>query len=81
MTFRQAALVVLREEGRAMTTTELTDLVLSRGLVPSSGLTPRRTMSATLYRLRPGAPIQREFTRGNQRARRGSVRWRYVGPS
>lgn len=75
MTFVEAAASVLRDEGRALTTDELTALVIARGLIESSGLTPARTMSAALYRLPADTAIKREFTPGSRRARRGSVRW------
>lgn len=64
-----------------MSTRELTAEAIRRGLITSSGATPDATMSAALYGLPPGTPITREFVPGAQRARRGSVRWRYVGDS
>lgn len=75
MTFVEAAAEVLRDEGRALTTDELTALVIARGLVKPSGSTPAKTMSAALYRLSADSPIKREFKPGSLRARRGSVRW------
>ncbi len=80
MTFTEAALRVLRDEQRPLTTREITEIALKRGLVTSSGKTPTATMSARLYlySLTPGAMVLREFEPGPGRAKRGSVRWSYV---
>jgi HB1/ASXL restriction endonuclease-like protein with HTH domain len=78
LTFEGAALKVLRETGRPMTTRELADTVLRRKLVETRGKTPDATIAARLYGLaqstkNPG--IVRLAEPGPTRARRGSVRW------
>jgi hypothetical protein len=78
VTFLQAAEEVLRNAKRPLSTQEITDIALSRGLVASRGKTPEATMSAQLYRAPRDGPIQREFTPGRLRAARGSVRWTSV---
>jgi hypothetical protein len=77
LTFFDAALKVLREKGRAMTTTEVVAECLRRGLIDTSGKTPGASMSSVLYRMsqRPQSPIRRRFKAGSQRAVRGTVRW------
>jgi hypothetical protein len=79
LTFFEAAVEVLRQEERALSTRELTDLVLAKKLVRTRGRTPRATMSAALYSAPADSPIHREYELVYQRARQGSVRWRYVG--
>jgi hypothetical protein len=78
VTFAQAAEHILREQARPMTATEITEMALTMRLVTSSGKTPVATMAAALYGLPAGSSIEREYVAGGQRARRGSVRWRYV---
>lgn len=80
MTFLEAAEKVLRSSKQPLTAREITDLALRRGLLKSGGKTPDATMSAALYGARPDGPIQREFVPGTVRAKRGSVRWKYIGP-
>lgn len=79
MTFRQAAEEVLRRSKRSMTADEITERALERGLISTRGQTPVATMAATLYRDLGRGVINREFEPGPQRARRGSVRWKYTG--
>jgi len=81
MTFAGAAEHILREEHRPMTAAEITDIALARGLIRSQGKTPPATMSAALYCLPAGTPIEREYVAGPQRAKRGSVRWIYHEPT
>lgn len=59
---------------------EITDEALAKGLIQTRGKTPVATMTATLYAVPPDGPIRREFVQGAQRAKRGSVRWTWVGP-
>ena len=47
--FKQAAVQVLREEQRLMSTGEITKLALQRGYVSRSGKTPEATMASALY--------------------------------
>ena len=79
MTFLEAAEAVLRAAKRPLTTHEITDIALRRGLLRTSGKTPEATMSAALYGAPTDTPIRREFAPGKQRALRGSVRWVYIG--
>jgi hypothetical protein len=80
MTFLEAALTVLADAERPLTSREVAERVVGRGLVPTTGRTPEATISKSLYvALRdtraPG--LERLFQQGATRARRGSVRWRY----
>ena len=77
MTYSQAAEAVLRSAKKPLTAEEITAFAVRRGLLRPRGKTPAATMSAVLYGLPEGSPIRREFKRGEQRAVRGSVRWRY----
>lgn len=47
--FKAAAVNVLREEGRLMTTGEITKAALQRGFIKCSGKTPDATMASALY--------------------------------
>jgi hypothetical protein len=78
MTFRKAAIAMLRDAGKPLTAAELTEVALARGLIDPSGRTPVATLNATLYRTDP--EIKRKAPRGQQRAIRGTVGWRYVVP-
>ena len=51
VTFAEAAEAILREERRAMTANEITEIALARRLIRSGGKTPVATMTAALYRL------------------------------
>jgi hypothetical protein len=76
--FLAAALRVLREAERPLSTTELTERALTAGALESRGRTPVNTMAAVLYlavRDDPDCPIIRVYEPGRGRARRGSVRW------
>ncbi len=80
MTFLAAALAVLAQSERPLTSRELAERVLQRHLVSTNGRTPEASLSAALYvALRDGrAPgLERLSEPGPTRARRGSVRWRY----
>lgn len=48
MSFKQAAIHVLREESRPLPYTEITDLAIKNGLIRTTGSTPHQTMSANL---------------------------------
>lgn len=61
-----------------MTAKEITEIALARGLIEPRGKTPAVTMKARLYGLPPGSCIEREYIAGEQRAKRGSVRWTYI---
>jgi hypothetical protein len=82
MTFLAAAEAVLKSARRPLTTREVTELALTRGLIAPKGKTPEATMSATLYttvRDSPEGTIQRSYTPGATRAVRASVRWVWKG--
>jgi hypothetical protein len=63
-----------------MLAAEITAEALAKGYIKTCGKTPEATMSARLYAAPPDGPIRREFIAGPQRAKRGSVRWTWVGP-
>jgi hypothetical protein len=74
----EAAVEVLPDARRPLTTREMTDEALRRGLIPAAGKTPQNSMSARLYvavRDNPDGPIKRLSEEGHGRAARGSVRW------
>ena len=78
VTFLEAAELILRQAKRPLTTREITELALRRGLLKTRGKTPEATMSAALYGATTERPIRREYNQGRIRAVRGSVRWVYV---
>lgn len=75
--FFAAAEAVLRAAGGPLTAGEIAAAARAGGLIATSGKTPAATMSAALYtRSRErGSRIVRVYEPGDQRARRGSVRW------
>ena len=76
MTYLQAALTVLRESQRPLTSREIVERAMAKGLILMSGKTPESTMSAVLYtQVAKGAPLTKVYEPGETRARRGSVRW------
>ncbi|HEY5182203.1 MAG TPA: winged helix-turn-helix domain-containing protein [Dermatophilaceae bacterium] len=76
MTYLEAALRVLRDEGRPLGTRELTDLAIARGLIVPVGKTPDASMATVLYaELQRGAMIRKLEMPGPTRAARGTVRW------
>jgi hypothetical protein len=76
MTFYEAALQILRSSRKPLTSGEITERALARGLVLSHGKTPTRTMAAELYR-RLGTDPQLVKTEDREpgRARARTVRW------
>jgi HB1, ASXL, restriction endonuclease HTH domain len=78
MTFLEAAVEVLRAAHGPLSSQEITERAIKRGLVRPTGKTPQATMSAALYGAQAGEPIRREFRPGRERAVRGTVRWVYV---
>jgi len=82
MTFLAAAEAVLKSARRPLTTREVTELALRRGLILPTGKTPNATTSATLYTAvkdNPQGTIQRDYRPGPSRAVRDSVRWVWNG--
>ena len=78
VTFLEVAVAVLRTARKPLTSAEITEIALRRGLIKTHGKTPEASMSAALYGAPSESPIRREFTPGPTRAARGSVRWKYV---
>jgi hypothetical protein len=77
MTYFDAALAVLQDAERPLTTREIVASALTRGLIEPRGKTPEATMSAELYRKAAfDRRLVRMATPGAKRAKRGSVRWR-----
>jgi HB1, ASXL, restriction endonuclease HTH domain len=77
MTYYDAALKVLSSAQQPLTTREITDRAVERGLIAPRGRTPERTMSAELYRrVADDANLVKIDVRGTSRARPGSVRWK-----
>ena len=83
VTFREAAIRVLRESGRPLTVEEITDRALESGLIEPSGKTPAATMSAVLYRdaREADSPFVKLSMPAQTRALRGSVRWTLRKPA
>lgn len=82
MTYFQAAISVLKSSQRPLTTKEITDEAIRKGLIRPLGKTPAATMGAVLYvhaRDAKNNPIRRQYKRGSVRAVRDSVRWLYTG--
>jgi HB1, ASXL, restriction endonuclease HTH domain len=76
MTYYEAALRVLRSVQRPLTSREITDQALKRGLIAPVGKTPHATMTAELYSQVGNDPeLVKLQEPGNKRAKRGSVRW------
>jgi hypothetical protein len=78
MSFLKAAEEILRTSKRPLSTAEITELAIRKGLITTRGKTPTATMAARLYAAPPDAPIKRVFQQGRTRAKQGSVRWSYV---
>ena len=81
MTFLEAAEKVLKSARRPLTTREVVEEALKKGLIQPQGKTPVASMKAVLYAAPPGTPIRRLYDEGPSRARRGSVRWHYEKPT
>jgi len=78
MKYVDAAIAVLQQHDREMTTAEITAVALERGLIAPHGRTPWKSMEARLYTLvlsdrNPG--VVKIWQLGLIRTRRGSVRW------
>lgn len=82
VSFLAAAETVLRDAARPLSTGEITEEALRRGLITTAGKTPEETMRARLYqavRDHPDEPLTRVHEPREGRARRGSVRWMVTG--
>jgi hypothetical protein len=76
MTYYEAALEILRSAQHPLTTREITDRAIERGLITPHGKTPNSTMAARLYvRGQGDTELVKLEAPGNGRAKRGSVRW------
>ena len=80
-TFLNAAETILADAGRPMTSKEITEEALRRGLIRTTGKTPEKTMDAALYTQAKsaGPSIVRLSKPGQQRSVRGTVRWTLAG--
>jgi HB1, ASXL, restriction endonuclease HTH domain len=76
MSYFEAAIEILEQASKPLTTREVTDAAMKAGLLKPKGKTPEATMSAALY-TRAGADTRlvKLATPGAKRAHRGSVRW------
>ena len=76
MTYYEAALQVLASSKRPLSTKEIVERALDKGIIVSQGRTPQATMSAVLYRhLGLDPKLLKISTPGRGRAERGSVHW------
>ena len=76
MTYYEAALQVLRSARHPLSTQEITDRAIARGLITPTGKTPHATMAAELYlRVRNDPELVKIDEPGPSRAKAGSVRW------
>ena len=76
--YLEAAVRVLEDADRPLTSREIIAAALQRGLLQPAGKTPEATLTARLYihvRDDPSPRVVRLAEPGTQRARRGSVRW------
>lgn len=83
MTYREAVLHVLRSARHPLTTREITDQALEKGLINPRGKTPHQTMQARLYTWVRTDPelVKLESPGRGGRAKRGSVRWALRKPT
>src|SRR5260370_35057031 len=82
MTYFEAAISVLKNARRPLTTKEITDTAILWGLIQPRGKTPIATMGAKLYMHARDArnnPIRRQYRRGSWRAVKDPCRWFYNG--
>ena len=76
MTYLEAALEVLRNAERPLTTRQVVDEAVERGLIAPTGKTPDASMSAALYgELHTSSRVLKLAAPGPTRAARGTVRW------
>lgn len=76
LTYFEAALAVLGQSNKPLTTREILDQIIRQKLVSPSGRTPLATLAATLYRhANIGDRVMHLGESGAWRARRGTVRW------
>jgi HB1, ASXL, restriction endonuclease HTH domain len=76
VTYLEAAIKVLKSSRRPLSTNEIVERAIARGLTQPTGKTPAATMSAVLYRhLGEGSQLRQIAEPGPRRAVRGTVRW------
>lgn len=76
MTYFEAALQILRSAQKLLTTREVTERALERGLIVSHSKTPIATMAAALYgRLGTNDQLVKTEDRRATGAKWGTVRW------
>jgi hypothetical protein len=76
MTYYEAALEVLRSARHPLSTREIMDRAIERGLIAPRGKTPLRTMESKLYlHVRSDPTLVKLEAQGNGRAAPRSVRW------
>jgi hypothetical protein len=76
MTFYEAALQILKSSRKSLTSKEITERALERGLIVTRGKTPVATMTAELYKhLGTDPQLVKTEDRGPTRAKHGTVGW------
>jgi hypothetical protein len=76
MSYIEAALQILKASRRPLTTREITERALERGLVIPQGRTPHATMRAALYgRLGTDARLVKTESRTPDHPKQGAVYW------
>jgi hypothetical protein len=77
LSYVEAAVEILRSEGRPLTSQEIIKLAVQRDLLHLKGKTPNSTLQAVLYvgYRNQNFPITRLAQPGHTKAKRGSVRW------
>ena len=76
MSYFEAAIKILEQASKPLTTREVTDAAIKAGLLKPKGKTPEATMAAALYaRLSTDSRLVKLERRGTKRAVRGTVRW------
>jgi hypothetical protein len=76
MTYYDAALQILRSAQQPLTTRQITDLAITKGLISQPGKTPDRSMARVLYlRVRNDPELVKIEDPGDGKAKYGSVRW------
>lgn len=79
MTFYEAALEILKSSRKPLTSREITQRALERGLIVSRGKTPRLTMTSELYTHVGIDPrlVKTEDRGPTGRTKAGTVRWTF----
>jgi hypothetical protein len=76
MTYVEAALQILKASRKPLTTREITERALERGLIVPRGKTPHATMRAALYeRLGSDTQLLKTESRTSTHPKQGTVYW------